>query len=222
MSLLSQPTPNRAQQTAGHKLSHPGRQLLRLLPQLQPLAVELLIEGLIHALVGVGAEIVPLGLQEVGGESLAAVAVVVGEGRAELRHRQPHLRGDDDCLPPGVLRLLGRFGKVAVEEQILQVFVLVERLFDPVQELGPNDAAAAPEHGTVAVVEGPVVFLGGRLKLDEALSVGADFGSVQGLPHGLDELLLVADVGPDVFAVGPARTLLARVRASLTALMQRA
>ena len=82
-----------------------------------------------------------------------------------------------------------------MEQQVFEVRVRVERFLDAVQELGPDDAAAAPEQGDVAVVERPVVLLGGRLKLHEALGVAADFGGVEGLPHRFDERLFVADGG---------------------------
>src|SRR5262249_45184160 len=45
-----------------------------------PVGVEELTAGAVDALVGMGAEVVALGLEEVGGESLAAITIVVGQG----------------------------------------------------------------------------------------------------------------------------------------------
>src|SRR4051812_28203149 len=46
---------------------------------LVPLGVERALAGLVDAFVGVGAEVVALGLDEIGGEAFAAVRVVVSE-----------------------------------------------------------------------------------------------------------------------------------------------
>ena len=45
-----------------------------------PVGVEVLPAGAVHAFVGVGAEVVALGLNEVGGKARAAVGVVVAKG----------------------------------------------------------------------------------------------------------------------------------------------
>ena len=54
-------------------------------------------------------------------------------------------------------------------------------LRDPLEELGADDAAAAPQHGDRAVVEFPVVLLGGRGQLHEALGVAGNLRGVEGL-----------------------------------------
>src|ERR1700744_2872880 len=69
-----------------------------------------------------------------------------------------------------------------------QVGVLVERLLDPVQEFGPDDAAAAPDGGHVTGLDAPVVFGAAGLNLVEALGIGDDLGGVQGLADVVDEL----------------------------------
>src|SRR6516225_9368490 len=50
-----------------------------------PVGVEELFAGLVDTFVGVGAEIIALGLEEVGGEPGTTVAVEVGQGRAHRR-----------------------------------------------------------------------------------------------------------------------------------------
>jgi hypothetical protein len=51
----------------------------------------------------------------------AAVAVVVGQRRAERRDGMPSLRGGDDDVSPGGLRLVHGLGEVRVQQQVLQV-----------------------------------------------------------------------------------------------------
>src|SRR4029434_11160034 len=90
--------------------------------------------------------------QSLGGES-----VVVRQGASELDHRQAHLRGDYDHLPPGGLRFGRRFGEVRIEQQVLKLRVLVERFLDSLQKRRPDDAAAAPKKGDIAILERPLV-----------------------------------------------------------------
>ena len=63
---------------------------------------------LVDAVVGVGAEVVALGLQQVGRQPVAAVAVVVGQGRGEGRRGDAQLDGRRDDVPPGGLGLVDR------------------------------------------------------------------------------------------------------------------
>ena len=71
--------------------------------------------------------------------------------------------------------------KYGADDQRRQVGVLVERLLDPVEELRPDDAAAAPDGGHVAGRDAPVVFGAARLDLVEALRIGDDLRGVQRL-----------------------------------------
>ena len=150
--------------------------------------------GLVGAFVGVGAEVVALGLQQVCRQAVAAVAVVVGQGGGERGDGDAEFGGRCDDVPPRVLGFVDRFGEVRREQQVFELRIGVERFFDAVEEHGPDDAAAAPEHGTVAVVERPVVFRRGRLHLHEALGVAADLRGVERVANLIDELLLVAGV----------------------------
>src|SRR5690606_41750227 len=76
--------------------------------RLGPVDVEELSTLLVDALVGVGAEVIALGLEQVGREAVGAVAVVVGQGAAERRHADAALGGERDDLAPVFLRLLNR------------------------------------------------------------------------------------------------------------------
>ena len=65
-----------------------------------------------------GAEVVTLSLEQVGGEAGAAVAVVVGEGAAEGRSRDAVFGGEGDDFAPTVLGVLNRLVEVRVEEEV--------------------------------------------------------------------------------------------------------
>ena len=145
----------------------------------------------IQPLVRVRPEVVALGLQQVGGEAGAAVAVEVVQGGAKDRGRQAELNRGRQHATPARLGLLDRRLEEVVEQQVLQVRVLVERRLDVAQEPAANDAAAAPQEGDVAVVELPAELLGGGVELDVTLCVAAEFAGLEGLLHVFDKLLLI-------------------------------
>jgi hypothetical protein len=64
------------------------------------------------------------------------------------------------------------------------------------QERGPDDAAATPEHRDLAVLQVPAVRRGRGCELDEPLGVAADLGGIERLAHRLDELV-AAHRGPE-------------------------
>ena len=92
-----------------------------------PLGVDELA-GRVGPLVGVGAEEIALGLDQVARQALAAVAVVVGQARAE--GRRADAVGDRlvDHAPPGILARVDLLLEVLVHQQVGQVRVLLEGL----------------------------------------------------------------------------------------------
>lgn len=70
----------------------------------EPLGVEELSCGFVDAFVGVCSEEVALCLQEVGGQAFCAVAIVVGERRAEGWHGDAVSDGGADGVAPVCLR----------------------------------------------------------------------------------------------------------------------
>ena len=139
-----------------------------------------------------GAEIVSLRLQQIGRQHLAAERIVVAQRGGERRGRDPQLGGGDDDLAPRRLRVLDDVLEVGIQQQVIQIRIGVEGVFDPFQEDSADNAAAAPQHRDRAVVERPSVLLGRRGDLDESLRVRADLRGVQRQANLLDEGLLIA------------------------------
>ena len=161
-----------------------------------PQRVEPLVRVGVDAAVGVRAEEVPQTLGQRRGQPLGAQRVVVGQRRGEARDRNAELRwrsprpGASCRWPPrSALRKYGATIRVASSGSC------VERLLDPVEELGPDDAAAAPDGGHVAGRDAPVVFGAAGLDLVEALGVGDDLRRVQRLADVVDELRRVRGLG---------------------------
>ena len=98
-------------------------------------------------------------------------------------------------MPPRGLGLLDRRPEVASQEQVLQAGIHVEGFLDPLQELGADDAPAAPQQGDRTKLQRPVVLRRRRLQLDKPLGITADLGSVQGLADCFHKLGAVAVVG---------------------------
>lgn len=162
-----------------------------------PVGVEELAPGGVGALVGVGAEVVPLGLEQVGGEPGRGVAVEVAEGGGEGGHRDAGLDSVSHHLPPRGNQALDGLTEVPVQQQILQPGVLVVGLLDLPQEHAADDAPAPPHQGDAPVVQVPAVGLGGGAHQGVALGVGDDLAGVEGLADVLDEGGLVPREGRD-------------------------
>jgi hypothetical protein len=122
------------------------------------------------------AEIVPLRLQQVRRQPPAAVAVEKRQRRVECRHWNAQLDGLHRHPPPGFLAALDHAAEVIVQQQVLQVWVLVEGLLDLPQEHRADDAAAAPHQRHPTVVQVPLVLLGSLPHQHEPLGVADDLG----------------------------------------------
>lgn len=145
---------------------------------------------------GVGTEVVTLGLQQVGGQILGAVAVVEAEGSGESRQRDTPESRLADHVAPAVLSLVNSLSEEMVEQQVLKVGVVAVSVGDVLEENGADDAATAPHQSDRRLVQLPVVLLGGILDEHEALSVGNNLGGVQGLLEVIDEgSLVTSEVG---------------------------
>ena len=92
--------------------------------------------GIVQSLVGVRAEVVPLRLDEVGREPLAAIPVVERQRRGEAGGGHAQLDGGGDDLAPGGLAVVDGALEEVVQEEVVQLGVLVEGLLDVAQEDG--------------------------------------------------------------------------------------
>lgn len=120
---------------------------------LEPFGVGEFASGFVGALVGVGSKIVTLGLGEVLGQAVAAVAVEVVERGAEGRNRDAQLGCGDQHFPPGILPVQNRLLELGSQQQVGQSRIFVKGMFDLAEEACSNDAAALPDPGTFAQIE---------------------------------------------------------------------
>ncbi len=65
-----------------------------------PVGVKELSPRLIEALIGVSSEKVALGLEQIGGQALAAIGIVERQGGAERWDGDSLLDGGRDCVSP--------------------------------------------------------------------------------------------------------------------------
>jgi hypothetical protein len=74
----------------------------------------------VHPAVGVGAEVIALGLGQVGGQAGAAVGVVIGQGRAEGQGRDAAFSCQRHHFPQAAWRVFIASGKLGVDHQVGQ------------------------------------------------------------------------------------------------------
>ena len=91
---------------------------------------------LVDAAVGVGAEVIALGLQQIGRQAGGAVAVVVGQRGRECRHGNAAADRRGHHVTPRALGLFHSPVEISRQEQIFQLRVGVEGLLDAFQEHG--------------------------------------------------------------------------------------
>src|SRR5208283_1938822 len=107
----------------------------------RPVGVEELAAWLVHSLVSVSAEVIALGLEQVGGQPLAAIAVVERQRRGERRDGNARLDGPGHHVPPGRLAALDDAAEVPIEQQIAQAGTGVVGCLDLAQKRRADDAA---------------------------------------------------------------------------------
>lgn len=131
-----------------------------------PIDVDVLALGVLGVgelgldLEGVGTEVVTLGLEQVGGQVLGAVAVEEAERSAEGRSGDTPEGTLGDDVPPAGLGLVDGLVEEVGEEEVLEVGVLAVSAGDVLQEDGADDAATTPHEGDLGLLELPAVLLG--------------------------------------------------------------
>ena len=153
-----------------------------------------------------GAEEVPLALDERCGQSVGPQLIDVGQRGGEGRGGHAGQGRDGHDLAPGGQGLDQRGGEDRRGQQAGQMRVLVVSIAgiisaasaasaasavvgasDVVQEAGADDATASPDPGHGTQVDVPAELRRGGGDLVEALGVGGDLGAVEGLFDGVDE-----------------------------------
>lgn len=114
---------------------------------------------------GVGTEVVTLGLEQVGGQVLGAVAVVEAESGGEGGSRNTPEGSLADDVTPSSLGVVNSLVEEVVEQEVLEVGVVAVGLGDILEEDGTDDATTTPHEGDGGLVELPVVLLGGLYEI---------------------------------------------------------
>ena len=112
-----------------------------------------------RAFVGVGAEKVPLRLDQIGRQPRAAVAVIVGQACAERRRRDAARHRRLDNLTPRGQPLRYRRPKLVVKQEVCQAGIAGVSIRNPVEEAGPDDAAGPPQRRNLSQIQTVTVVL---------------------------------------------------------------
>lgn len=146
----------------------------------------------VQALVRVRSKVISLRLQQVRRENSVSVPIKERQRGRDRRSRNPQKSALRNNVSPALRSLSHGLGKEGVKEQVLELGVLGVRSLDVTQEDRADNAASAPHKGNAGIVQVPAVLLGSLAHEHEALGVGDDLGSVEGLGNIVDELFLVA------------------------------
>src|SRR5579859_7599990 len=93
----------------------------------------------IDAFVGVGSEVIPLGLQQVGRQSFAAIAVVEIQSGGKSGGGDSGLGRFGDGVAPATLSLRDRLFEIRIKHQIGQLGFLVVGLLDVAKKTAADD-----------------------------------------------------------------------------------
>src|SRR5690554_1380088 len=95
-----------------------------------PVGVEELAARFVDALIGMGTKVVALGLQQVGGQAFTAVAIEIVEGGGNGGSGDAVHYSGGHYTAPAFLSLVHHILKEGIEQEVGQVFVLVEGFLD--------------------------------------------------------------------------------------------
>ncbi len=150
----------------------------------------------VHALVGVGAEIVPLRLGQVVGQPGAAIAVEVGQRDHQARRGNGRFGRPTDHGPQVLLPGQDLLGQPWIDEQVGQIGPVAVGRADLLQDRCPDDAAAAPDAGHFRQLQSVAVNLRRPAKLGHPLGVGNNHRRVKCVAELAEHGLPVAARGP--------------------------
>src|SRR5919199_6839421 len=97
----------------------------------------------VEAFVGMGAEVVALGLGQIGGKTRAAVGVEISQRSAQSRDRDACGNRSLNHAAPALLPLGNRSPEIVVEEQVRQLGISTEGRGDVVEKDGADNTAGA-------------------------------------------------------------------------------
>src|SRR3989449_185012 len=160
------------------------------LSRLVPLGVEHAF--LVGPAVGMRAKIVALRLEQVGRQPLLAVAVEIGERRAQGEAWRAQVRGRLHDFAQAVCALVEETAEVGVEHEVVQIGFRAKRRAYGVEEFGADDAPAFPDPRHLVQFQFVLVFLRSPAELRKALGVAGAGRDLARLLQAREEALLVA------------------------------
>ena len=136
----------------------------------------------VHPFVGMGPEVIPLGLDQVGGQLGAAVGDRSRPGLpSSAAAGSPSSAAALDHLAQIILPGPKFLAQIGVQQQVGQVGPGLKSRADVLQQGRPDDAAAPPDAGHGFQVQPVAVGLGGLLQQGHPLGVGGDHAGEEGV-----------------------------------------
>src|SRR5882762_3255948 len=136
-----------------------------------PVRMEKPAARLVHALVSVGAEEVPLGLQQIRRQARGAVSIVERKCGRERRRGYPELDRLNQGAAPGILVAHQRLAEKIILQQIRELRILIVGFSDFPEEAAANNTATAPHQGDAAKIQIPLLLFRGLTQQHVSLRV---------------------------------------------------
>src|SRR5919199_6897381 len=151
----------------------------------------------VEAFVGMGAEVVALGLGKIGRKTRAAVGVEISQRSAQSRDRDARGYRSLNHAAPAVLPLGNRSPEIVVEQQVRQLGIPAEGGSYIVEKDGADNTAGAPDRRDRAEVKPVVIRLRRRAEQCHPLGIGAYFRSIECSAYRRNERIAVECNGLD-------------------------
>ena len=133
--------------------------------------MEELAARFVGTLVSVCAEVVALRLQQIGRQTLGSVAVKEGNGGSHARHRNTALNRFGHHFTPCRQTGFQHAFEIRIGTQETKSGLASYAIADVTQERAADDAAFAPQEGSVAVIQCPIVVFTGFADQHKALCI---------------------------------------------------
>src|SRR5512138_3117520 len=141
----------------------------------------------VEAAVGMRAEVIALGLREVGWQPLTAIRVEVCERRAQCQHRDAHANRSLDEEAPALLARLYGLAEGVVQQEVRKRGISSKCSRDIAEQAGTDNAACSPDAGDLAQVQVISILAGGRREQAHALGIRGDLAGIQRLLCRIDQ-----------------------------------
>ena len=132
----------------------------------------------IGAPVGVCAEVIALGLGEIGRQTFTAIGIKICQGSRYCKHGDAQADSRLQHFPPRRLMVKHNSAESLIEQKVGQFRIAFKRRSNVVQQPGTDNAACPPNASNSRVIQIIVVFLRRQFEQSKTLGIGGDLTGI--------------------------------------------